>query len=61
MVDMLHLLPVLHLMVHKKSYVNYMKLQKPNLLQYLVTYIVMNLNYFDWHDTIDSSKKNDKF
>ena len=34
-----------------------MKLQKPNLLQYLVTYIVMNLNYFDWHDTIDSSKK----
>ena len=40
-----HYVSVLHLMVHKSSYVNYMKLQKPNLLQYLVTYIVMNLNY----------------
>lgn len=52
------MLPVLHLMVHKKILSNlYMKLQKPNLLQYLVTYIVMNLNYFDWYDTIDNSKK----
>ena len=34
-----------------------MKLQKPNLLQYLVTYIVMSLNYFDWHGTINNSKK----
>ena len=34
-----------------------MKLSKPILIQYLVVYIVMNMNYFDWYDTIDNSKR----
>lgn len=38
-----------------------MKLKKPILLQYLVTYIVMNLNYFNLIDMIDDSKSVLKF
>jgi hypothetical protein len=38
-----------------------MKLKKPILLQYLVTYIVVNLNYFNWIDMIDNSKSVLKF
>ena len=39
----------------------YMKLSKPILLQYLVVYIVMNMNYFDWYNTIDNSKRMTNF
>lgn len=38
-----------------------MKPSKPILIQYLVVYIVMNMNYFDWYDTIDNSKRMTNF